>query len=327
MAYHSNQVLLLRHEQERHLDQVLKRKEEEGDEPKAFEDPIIRSHLDSAKAPNMLFIVVATPVEEVGRDHDFDWAIVEPSSYRSIVQLAGRVSRHRENTINEPNIGLMQYNLKSFQYDDDNERSFQKPGYEEGITLKTHNLSNLIDIEALREKLDATVRIQKPNKLREKESLSDLEHYQTEYDLTSYDDKGADTLQGYLDESWFLTAHPYYFHPFRKSSPSIKVFLTYDEKSEEYFFTEYDKFGKIIVDIYDEPINREFGLKIKRVEPDESLEHNSWLSRDYDNIVEEMSILKDRSKQEISLRYGELNFMWGENEAYEYCDLFGLIKV
>ena len=24
----------------------------------------------------MLFIVVATPVEEVGRDHDFDWAVV-----------------------------------------------------------------------------------------------------------------------------------------------------------------------------------------------------------------------------------------------------------
>ncbi|MFK5975822.1 MAG: type I-F CRISPR-associated helicase Cas3f [Sulfurovum sp.] len=327
MAYHSNQVLLLRHIQERHLDKVLKRKEKNGEEPKAFENSIIRSHLDSSKSLNMLFIVVATPVEEVGRDHDFDWSIIEPSSYRSIIQLAGRVSRHRENMIEKPNIGLLEYNLKSFKYNDDTKHSFQKPGYEEGITLKTHNLSNLIDTKALSQRLDATARIQKPTTLKQKESLSDLEHYQTGQDLTSYDDIGADTLQGYLDESWFLTAHPYYFHPFRKSSPSIKIFLTYDEKSEAYFFTQYDKFGKIIVDIYDKPINREFGLRITHIALDKSLEHTSWLLREYDSIVEDMSISKERNKKDISLRYGELNFLWSENTEYEYSDLFGLVKV
>ncbi len=327
MAYHSNQVLLLRHEQERHLDSVLKRKEKEGEEAEAFKNTIIRSHLDNAKADNMLFIVVATPVEEVGRDHDFDWAIIEPSSYRSIIQLAGRVSRHRGQTINEPNIGLMEYNLKSFQYNDDTKRSFQKPGYEEGLTLKTHKLSHLIDTKALGKRLDATERIQKPLKLREKESLSDLEHYQTEEYLTSYDDEGADTLQGYLDESWFLTAHPYYFHPFRKSSPSIKVFLTYDEKSEAYFFTQYDKFAKIIVDIFDNPINREFGLRITRIEEDKRLEHNSWFLRDYNTSIKEKAMLKEKSKKEISLRYGELSFIWEKSEKYEYSDIFGLVKV
>ena len=61
--------------------------------------------------------MVATPVEEVGRDHDFDWAIVEPSSYRSIIQLAGRVLRHRklDQDIQNPNIALMQYNLKGLR--------------------------------------------------------------------------------------------------------------------------------------------------------------------------------------------------------------------
>jgi CRISPR-associated endonuclease/helicase Cas3 len=78
---------------------------------------VIRQHLDSTEHEHVVFILVATPVEEVGRDHDFDWAIVEPSSYRSIIQLAGRVLRHRklEQDIQKPNIALMQYNLKGFE--------------------------------------------------------------------------------------------------------------------------------------------------------------------------------------------------------------------
>ncbi len=327
MAYHSNQVLLLRHKQEQHLDSVLKRKEKKGEEPKAFGDLIIRSHLDNTKAKNILFIVVATPVEEVGRDHDFDWAIIEPSSYRSIVQLAGRVSRHREQSIEKANIGLMQYNLKSFENNDDSISTFKNPGYEIGLTLDTHNLSNLIEVEVLEKRLDATARIYKPPRLKYKESLSDLEHYQTQYDLTSYDDVGADTLQGYLDETWFLTAHPQYFHPFRKSSPSINIFLTYDKESESYFFTEYDEFGKIIVDIFDTPVNREFGLRIKHIETDDSLEKNSWLKRDYSRLIEEYAEVEDKTKKEISLRYGELSFVWRKGGVYEYSDQFGLVKV
>ncbi|MEX6067035.1 hypothetical protein [Providencia hangzhouensis] len=59
MAYHSQQVLLLRHEQEKHLDGVLKRKEKEGEQPEAFQNPIVRQHLDQAhrngKAKHLIF--------------------------------------------------------------------------------------------------------------------------------------------------------------------------------------------------------------------------------------------------------------------------------
>jgi len=226
MAYHSNQVLLLRHEQEKHLDAVLKRKEKEGETAEAFENEIIRSHLDVCSVKNMIFIVVATPVEEVGRDHDFDWAVVEPSSFRSIVQLAGRVQRHRGRAIVEPNIALMQYNLKSFKANNDSVKSFQKPGYEIDFSLNTHNIVELVDTKKLEKCLDATPRIQKSENLNEKDSLCDLEHYMTEEDLTDYEGVGAGTFQGYLNESSFLTAHPQYFHPFRRSDPSLNCFLT-----------------------------------------------------------------------------------------------------
>ncbi|OQX58175.1 MAG: type I-F CRISPR-associated helicase Cas3 [Helicobacteraceae bacterium 4484_230] len=328
MAYHSNQVLLLRHEQERHLDEVLKRKENQGEEPDAFKNRIIRSHLDNSSAKHLLFIVVATPVEEVGRDHDFDWAIIEPSSFRSIVQLAGRVYRHREGAVEQANIGVMQYNLKSFKCNDDSIRTFVQPGYETNLTLHTHDISELIDTAEVKERLDATARIQKPKQLREKDSLADLEHYMTQEYLTTYNEVGADTFQGYLDETWFLTAHPQYFHPFRKSTPSLNVFLTYDANNDEYIFTEYDTYRKLIVDVSDNPIDRGYVLGIKHItETDERLKARAWLDRDYNDLVEKYAEKNNLSKKEVSMKYGELNFNWRESVEYEYSDQFGLLRV
>jgi CRISPR-associated endonuclease/helicase Cas3 len=154
MAYHSRQVLLLRSNQEQHLDKVLKRKEKQGERPLALSDSIIRQHLTDIKTSssdieNVLFILVATPVEEVGRDHDFDWAVIEPSSYRSIIQLAGRVKRHRDGGVETPNIALMQYNLKGIQHNQEpNQKVFTNPGFEEYRTLKSHDLNQLINLRS-----------------------------------------------------------------------------------------------------------------------------------------------------------------------------------
>ena len=59
MAYHSHQVLVLRSEQEKHLDHVLKRKEKLGEQAAAFSDAVIRQHLDVTDCDNVIFILVA----------------------------------------------------------------------------------------------------------------------------------------------------------------------------------------------------------------------------------------------------------------------------
>ena len=319
MAYHSQQVLLLRHEQEKHLDAVLKRKETAGETPLALKNPVIRHHLDTAQAKSLIFILVATPVEEVGRDHDFDWAVIEPSSYRSIIQLAGRVRRHRDGAVDVPNIALMQYNWKAFKEGDaENKKYFNRPGYEEGFALKTHDIAQLIDVQQIAERLDATPRIQKPEVLREKESLSDLEHFVTQNDLTAYHKKGADALRGYLDESWFLTAHPQYLYPFRKSEPTTKLFLAYDAKKESCYFAEIDEYG--------ETVNREAILRIKKIELSSALKTRLWLERDYLSALEEQSLKRDKTKKEVSLLFGELGFVHRDGAEYEYSDQFGLLK-
>ncbi len=319
MAYHSNQVLLLRHEQERHLDAVLKRKEKEGQEPLAFSNEIIRSHIDTSTKQDVIFVLVATPVEEVGRDHDFDWAVIEPSSYRSIIQLGGRVKRHRVGEVDKSNIALMQYSYRAFKFSDEDGKYFNKPGYEENVTLNTHNLSELIDTKEIALGLDARARIKKPKKLDEKNSLADLEHFVTAKGLTSYEKRGADALQGYLDESWFLTAHPLYLHPFRESQESTKVFLVYDEKYNDYYFAELDEYGN--------PINREEILQISKVEESEIEEDRLWLGRDYGQLIEQYALKENKTKEEVSLRYGELSFViYNDNDEFEYSHEFGLIR-
>lgn len=115
-CYHSNLPVIGRHWIEKHLDIVLKRRPK-GKATDAL--PANKTFLEMlSRCPagkGVVFVVVATPVEEIGRDHDFDWALIEPSSTQSIVQTAGRVRRHREagaldaNGRPIPNIGLLEF--------------------------------------------------------------------------------------------------------------------------------------------------------------------------------------------------------------------------
>ncbi len=202
MAYHSRQILLLRHEQEEHLDQVLKRKEKSDEMPKVFNHPLIRKHINNTIEPNLIFILVATPVEEIGRDHDFDWAIIEPSSYRSIIQLAGRVRRHRKGEVIEANVAIMQYNLKALEaaHQPLNKPVFYRPGYEthKSLRLKKHNLDELINIQEISHSINAIPRIcQRSETLNPAENLADLEHQSLIASLKNYEAKGPEALQGW----------------------------------------------------------------------------------------------------------------------------------
>ncbi len=118
VVYHAAQVLLLRSQTEAYLDRVLNRK---ASEP--WGDAVIEQHLSQTDATDVLFIVVASPVAEVGRDHDYDWAIVEPSSMRSIIQIAGRVRRHRHTP---PNPGTIDRRAPNIHIADRNHRAFVK---------------------------------------------------------------------------------------------------------------------------------------------------------------------------------------------------------
>ena len=110
---------------EQRLDRLLNRKKPEA----IFADPEVQQRLSASGETDHLFVVFATAVAEVGRDHDYDWAMVEPSSMRSIIQLAGRVRRHRPDKYLPPNLLLLDTNI-SHLTNGPGKPSFFRPGFE-----------------------------------------------------------------------------------------------------------------------------------------------------------------------------------------------------
>ncbi len=317
MAYHSQQVLLMRSAQEKHLDKVLKRKETD----KIFQDSVIRQHLDNSTAANMIFILVATPVEEVGRDHDFDWAVVEPSSFRSIIQLAGRVLRHRELQPESANIALLQRNLKAFIQAEGN-LAYCRPGYEsEKHRLSSHDLSELIPSELLAA-INALPRIQANAELQPDKRLADLEHHCIQELLTSYQNIGAEALQGWLQGYWCLTALPQYFNRFRESAEQQVLYLVPNEK-QSWQFVEKDNKGQT------NPIEQRY--HIEHYDLTDLEQSRWWLSRDYEVLLENMAEQKDISLEKAALRYGEISVRITDKDIlrgseFAYCDQLGMWK-
>lgn len=140
-VYHSRYPLAMRSYIESRLDKILKRHNPEA----IWQQEDIVEALSKYEHVNHIFVVLASPVAEVGRDHDYDWAVVEPSSMRSIVQLAGRILRHRNIVPERPNICLLNENYKALCKKN---ICFEKPGFESSAhKLESHKLEHLVSDE------------------------------------------------------------------------------------------------------------------------------------------------------------------------------------
>lgn len=193
-VYHSQHPLLMRSAIERRLDRALDRRNAKA----VFEVPDIRRRLDGSAEEDQLFIVLGSPVTEVGRDHDYDWAIVEPSSMRSLIQLAGRVRRHREGECETPNVRVLDTNLKHLESPD--EPAFCRPGFEaEGWRLDSHSMAELLRPHEW-EVIDARPRIVRRQDLCPRTSLVDLEHARLECTMVAPPVKAAPEVLADLDQ-------------------------------------------------------------------------------------------------------------------------------
>jgi CRISPR-associated endonuclease/helicase Cas3 len=162
-CYHSQLPRISRFMLERSLDWLLNRKDPAGGPhcAKEVQDAVRRARQEG-HAETML-IVVATPVEEIGRDHDFDWAVIEPSSVQSIVQTVGRVNRHRLQSVGQSNVAVLQYNFRH-AVTGGGEPCFTRPGLEpKEQPYPSHDLQQLLDWSELDRcgQIDARARFNK----------------------------------------------------------------------------------------------------------------------------------------------------------------------
>ncbi len=125
LPYHSRFIDKDRARIEGWLNLVMKRKR--GWESKIMENPIISEITNNRK--DVTIVIVASPVIEVGRDYDFDWSIMEPSSCKQIIQTFGRVKRHRSGSASDTDVIILNENYKSFVGGKD-ALIFSKPGFQ-----------------------------------------------------------------------------------------------------------------------------------------------------------------------------------------------------
>lgn len=123
-VYHSQFTLASRSSIEEKLDKLLNRKQPEAIWQQA---EITEAINQNPEAKHHIFVILATSVCEVGRDHDYDWAIAEPSSMRSLVQLAGRLQRHRKQAVQHENLFILDKNYKTLK---GKQIVYEKPGFE-----------------------------------------------------------------------------------------------------------------------------------------------------------------------------------------------------
>lgn len=235
--YHSQHPLAVRSAMEKVLDSVLNRKDEQA----VWRHPAVRAALDAFPEESQIFVVLASPVAEVGRDHDYDWAVAEPSSMRSLIQLAGRIRRHRQGKPPaSPNLLIFSRNCKAMT----GERpAYCQPGFESSqpeFSLKSHDLRELLNFEKQLERVSSIPRIIEREPLDARGNLADLEHAHLEAELF-----GAGAKQKYAALWWEKQATWCYElqrrTPFRKSEPDIEYLLYAADEDDELEFNKVNE--------------------------------------------------------------------------------------
>jgi len=312
-CYHAKQVFLLRNRLEQRLDKILKRKEEQPE--LIFQHPEISQAIANNDKKEHIFIVMATPVAEVGRDHDYDWAIVEPSSMRSIIQLAGRVWRHRPNKVaSTPNISLMQFNINSFLANKSlNRPVFVRPGFESAThKLNSHDIENLIPTDFLKN-INSNARTIKSNNLKPQDSLIDLEQ-QVMQDLMNNKEnnyvnaywesnKKSDKPLSYRSHTFLQT-----ISPFRQGRPQDQwIVMPTHEQSFEF----YSKEQVITLGLNNSPAHNSAFKNYELNQTNSSIK--PWLNDDLNQALDDLqNTMPDLSRSSLAIRYATVGLE--ENE-------------
>jgi CRISPR-associated endonuclease/helicase Cas3 len=308
-VYHSRHPLLVRSGLERTIDRALQRHGQDKDPTAQLRKPAIRAAIDAHPEADHLFVVLATAVAEVGRDHDYDWAVVEPSSMRSIIQLAGRVRRHRSGAVQAPNIALLSHNLKALE--NLGGAAFTRPGFETaGYALASHTLNDLLRDQEWQQ-LDATSRITQHRPLQAHQRLTDLEHARlggVMETLTPEDQPDDEVDQELTVRRWWktlshLTGVEQRSKPFRHDPQGREEFMLLPtEDDEDFEFCTLDEEGR----------QQNHDNLFVPLSFAENAAITAWAVRPYMTELAELSETKYQGMDKLARRFGALGLPKGQ---------------
>jgi len=322
--YHSRYPLAVRSSIENRLDRLLYREKNHRKNIPIWKEPEIKQAIE--KQPNAqhhIFIVLASPVAEVGRDHDYDWAIVEPSAMRSIIQLAGRVLRHREGIPDSPNILLLHRNYKWLL---NKEICFHRPGFESArlkLEKKEKSLFEVLD-EAQYQQITAIQRIVLPesyqmNSKGEFLNLIELEH-KALADQLFHKETGA--------RLWW-EKHPHWCGEVQRQQR-----FRDSTKDEAYYLWLDDEYSKPKWQRKNEHVSPpEFGeplISIKEGKLEEPATGNAfWFEQEPLNVYQDLGQDFGWDLNQVSQRFGEVRlveYAEGSSDEYSYHPYLGVYQ-
>ncbi|MFO7838610.1 MAG: hypothetical protein R6X08_03805, partial [Desulfosalsimonadaceae bacterium] len=291
LPYHSRFPRVTRHFIEVELDSALRRK----DPQKIFTLPEIRKHLSHIRQTNFLFIVVATPIEELGRDHDFDWAVLEPSSIRSLIQMAGRVLRHRQvKALDLPNVILLNHNVNALL---NQSIAYTRPGYEsKRFPLASHNLRDILDEKTIRQQTDSALRIARVKHPDPANNLLSLEHCSLDNLLLEGGKSDCESVPGWNHGPWHLADIAQKQKPFRKGSREESFYVIPEEPDYRLQFHQKDDEGPMhLRDQW-----------VKHTELSAREEKRLWKPVEYVHWLEEIAEPMNLGMLRAAKRFGEI---------------------
>lgn len=335
VPYHARQLLLLRNRLEKTLDRLLNRN---NSAVPLLGQPEIQTVVERYTEKNHIFVVLGSPVTEVGRDHDYDWAVVEPSSLRSLIQLAGRVWRHRpEKHAQSANICIFNKNIKNLKNIRKPDDIFYcRPGFEKkgfyylNSEQKSAENTQLFSDEIL-QRIDATFRLKRPEKFNKNciaNNLSDLEHLAMAHLMNH----SANYITAYRQpESVFhLTADMQKHSPFRESSPQTAYVAMPD-------FINDEKINWIQSEnLAENPESKAFdnhSFKIHAIESNNSHIHR-WLAYAYRPALKELAAflyhchqddLDDKQIRNTACQYATVNLH--NNKQWQFDPWLGFSEI
>jgi len=305
--YHSHYPLAIRSSIENRLDRLLNRKQPET----IWQEPEIQQAIEKyPDAKNHIFIVLASPVAEVGRDHDYDWAVAEPSSMRSIIQLAGRVLRHREQLPAKPNILLLNKNYKALV---GKTVCFERPGFEsKKLIMESHDLFKVLDEDQFRE-ITAIRRISLPRSYRSNkngayQNLIELEHK---------------ALHGRLFDKETGARVWWEKHPHWCGEVQRQQRFRDSRKDEAYFLWLDDEYSKPTWKWKNEDVSPpDFGEPLSKINPLEQDECGEridfWFKQDALTVYQQLAKDFGLDLREVSRRFGEVRLTEYGDTVQEY---------
>ncbi|EOC1280785.1 type I-F CRISPR-associated helicase Cas3 [Cronobacter turicensis] len=314
-VYHSQHPLAVRSYIENHLDRAFDR----SDQKPLWRLPEIDLAMQSHPAQQYLFVVLATSVCEVGRDWDADWGIIEPSSMRSLIQFAGRIQRHRQQTPGAENLVILETNIRALRK---MQPVFQKPGFETtDFRLSSHRLGELLTRPQYRA-INAIPRILAPVPFqpgnRNFSSLVELEHVRLYETLLGKPEKTRFPASYWWRKNLSWNGECQERTRFRDSGPEATYYLRMEEDDDEPVFVHRAENGVDwkLSSFTEHPVVFADGV-------------TPWLRTDYQDILRQLAERMAMELTAVCERFSEIRLPVSSDDAISerrYHPFLGVFK-